>query len=169
MPSAYRAIHPVFHASKLVTYNESTIPGQKPPPPKPVNIKNTDEWEVEKILQHRIDSRTGKTEYFVRWKGFSRGDNSWEPAENLLNVQEKIQEYLKLEYKPANKRPTRTKRARNIEAEDEILRELLIQDSTQRWSYYAHTRHGKRSWLDVIRKRKHRNWYQHESAGQHRP
>ena len=130
MPSAYRAIHPVFHASKLVTYNESTIPGQKPPPPKPVTIKNTDEWEVEKILQHRIDSRTGKTEYFVQWKGFSRGDNSWEPAENLQNAQEKIQEYLKLGYEPANKRPTRTKRARNVEAEDEIPRELLTRDST---------------------------------------
>ena len=130
MPPAYRDIHPVFHASKLVTYNESTIPGQNPPPPKPVTIKNTDEWEVEKILQHRIDSRTGKTEYFVQWKGFSRGDNSWEPAENLQNAQEKIQEYLKLGYEPANKRPTRTKRARNVEAEDEIPKELLTRDST---------------------------------------
>ena len=130
MPSAYRAIHPVFHASKLVTYNESTIPGQKPPPPKPVTIKNTDEWEVEKILQHRIDSRTGKTEYFVQWKGFSRGDNSWEPTENLQNAQEKIQEYLKLGYEPANKRPTRTKRARNVETEDEIPKELLSRGST---------------------------------------
>ena len=77
MPSAYRAIHPVFHASKLVIYNESTISGQKPPPPKPVTIKNTNKWEVEKISsQHHIDSRTGKTGYFVQWKGFFRGDNS---------------------------------------------------------------------------------------------
>ena len=33
MPPRYRAIHPVFHASKLTTYSESTIYGQKPVPP----------------------------------------------------------------------------------------------------------------------------------------
>lgn len=52
LPDKYCAIHPVFHASKLATYNEPTIVGQKRPTPQPVNISGNEEWEVEKILQH---------------------------------------------------------------------------------------------------------------------
>ena len=33
LPARFRAIHPVFHASKLVTCTEPTITGQKPPAP----------------------------------------------------------------------------------------------------------------------------------------
>jgi len=36
MPPRYRAIHLVFHASKLTTYSEPTIYGQKPVPPSPI-------------------------------------------------------------------------------------------------------------------------------------
>lgn len=50
MPPRYRAIHPVFHASKLATWNEPTIPGQARPKPKPVQIGKDHEYEVEKIL-----------------------------------------------------------------------------------------------------------------------
>jgi len=52
MSPHYRAIHPVFHASKLTTYSEPTIYGQKPIPPSPIQIKGQEEWEIEKILQH---------------------------------------------------------------------------------------------------------------------
>ena len=53
MPPCYQAIYPVFHASKLTTYSEPTIYEQKPIPPSPIQIKGQEEWEVEKILQHR--------------------------------------------------------------------------------------------------------------------
>jgi len=33
MPSHYQALYPVFHASKLIQYSESTICGQKATPP----------------------------------------------------------------------------------------------------------------------------------------
>ena len=52
LPESLRAIHPVFHASKLTTYNEPTIEGQKLPPPRPVVIKGKEEYEVEKIVAH---------------------------------------------------------------------------------------------------------------------
>ena len=70
MPPRYRAIHPVFHASKLTTYFEPTIHGQKPIPPSPIQIKGQEEWEVEKILQHC--QRYGKNEYLIRWKEFNQ-------------------------------------------------------------------------------------------------
>ena len=53
LPTRLRGYHPVFHASKLATYNEPTIKGQKKPPPKPVLVNKEEEYEVEWILQHR--------------------------------------------------------------------------------------------------------------------
>ena len=63
LPESLRAIHPVFHASKLVTYNEPTIKGQRTPAPRPVIIKGKEEYEVEKILQHRLTD-SGNTPIF---------------------------------------------------------------------------------------------------------
>ena len=91
MPAKYRSIHPVFHASKLAPYTEALIPGQKPSPPQPVEIKGNEEWEVEKILQHRKRGR--KVEFLVRWKGFGRDDDTWEPESNLGNSAELLSEY----------------------------------------------------------------------------
>ena len=48
IPPRYRALHPVFHASKLTQYSESTICGQKATPPPLTLIQGQKEWEVEK-------------------------------------------------------------------------------------------------------------------------
>jgi len=50
MLSRYRALHPVFYASKSAQYSKSTICGQKSTPPPPTLIQGQEEWEVEKIL-----------------------------------------------------------------------------------------------------------------------
>jgi len=41
-----------------------------------------EEYVVEQILNHRM-TKKGKLEYYLKWKGFSDADNTWEPAENL--------------------------------------------------------------------------------------
>lgn len=40
-----------------------------------------EEYVVEKIVQKRIVR--GKTQYFLKWKGYPESENTWEPRENL--------------------------------------------------------------------------------------
>jgi len=49
------------------------------------------QYVVEKVLQKRT-IEGGKIEYFVKWKGYSEEDNSWEPA-NTLSCKELIDEF----------------------------------------------------------------------------
>jgi hypothetical protein len=106
-PVAYRLalphnmrIHPVIHVSKLIPYNEPGIFPQRPvarPPPAPTIIDGEEEYEVEQILDKRIQ-RKGKRQivkYLVRWKGYTEAHDSWEPQANLKNAQRKVAEFEK--------------------------------------------------------------------------
>lgn len=45
------------------------------------------EFEVEKILQCKDG------QYLVKWKGYLNTENTWEPAANLTNCQQKLREF----------------------------------------------------------------------------
>jgi Chromo (CHRromatin Organisation MOdifier) domain len=90
-PERLVRMHPVFHASKLVPYSESKIPGQIPTHAPPELIDGHEEWEIEEILVSR--RRYRKLEYLVHWKGFTADQDTWEPAKNLKNAPLKIEEF----------------------------------------------------------------------------
>ena len=67
-------IHPIFHAGLLKAHVGGAT---SKPLPKP--DKESDEYEIEKILGYRR-KKDGKCVYLVKWKGYSYEESTWEPA-----------------------------------------------------------------------------------------
>ncbi len=55
---------------------------------------NEIEYEIEKIIDKRI-KLNGKVEYKIKWLGYGDSESSWEPADQLYNAKEAIEEYEK--------------------------------------------------------------------------
>ncbi|KAH0530038.1 hypothetical protein TsFJ059_004714 [Trichoderma semiorbis] len=62
------------------------------------------EWEVEKIVDSRIEEETLEHYFRVKWKGFSDKDNTWEPKKNLANCKGLVEAYEKKAGKKAGKK-----------------------------------------------------------------
>jgi hypothetical protein len=90
LPANFR-IHNSFHVSKLHRYNRPTIPNQKPTPPLPVEVEGEEEYEIEKILDSRM--RGGKLEYLIRWEGYTKDEDTWEPAGNAKHSPDAIADF----------------------------------------------------------------------------
>ena len=51
-----------------------------------------EEYVVERVIDVR-DSNDGGKEYLVKWKGYPMSENTWEPAEHMMNAQRLIDKY----------------------------------------------------------------------------
>jgi len=106
LPSTMR-IHPVFHVSKLkilkprdpVSFPASAAADPNHvsrPPPELINEDGEEEWEVEKIVNHRTIKQKHnrqRIEYLVSWKGYPEWEMTWEPASHLKHAARAIATY----------------------------------------------------------------------------
>ena len=61
------------------------------------------EWEVEKIVKSEIITYTRKVRrvsktfkelrYLVKWAGYSKDENTWEPPEGVENAREEVERF----------------------------------------------------------------------------
>lgn len=59
----------------------------------PSESSDEDTYEVEKIMDHRVDPK-GRRRFLLKWKGYGHEDDTWEKEENL-NCPDLINEYMK--------------------------------------------------------------------------
>ncbi|MBW0516294.1 hypothetical protein O181_056009 [Austropuccinia psidii MF-1] len=85
LPQEWKSVHPVFHVSLLEPVKQSSIPNHNQLPPRPVLVKEQEEWEVAQVLDSKI--KRGKLLYLIEWKGFNEDPErrTLEPASNLTN------------------------------------------------------------------------------------
>jgi transposase InsO family protein len=84
-------IHPRFHVNKLEPADPET-PLQRT---FRYDTEEENEFEVERILDHRDTEQIKLREYLVRWLGYDNSENTWEPESNLRNCGQRIKEYWK--------------------------------------------------------------------------
>jgi len=89
LPSTVK-IHPVVNVSRVHRYRNQ-VEGQKKEQPAPVIIKGKEEYKVEKILNKK--KFRGRDRYLVQWKGYTAEEDTWEPRENLRNVEDLVIEF----------------------------------------------------------------------------
>ena len=56
--------------------------------------KATGEYDVENIIDHRINSDTLRAQFCVKWKGYSKEANTWEPMDHVYKLPILLHEYI---------------------------------------------------------------------------
>ena len=89
---------PVFNVDHLKKYSPSPMEfGERSVlPPTRLRKPASEEYEVDSIIGHKRDRRTGKLNYLVRWKDYSPLHDSWLPEVALKNAPDVVREYCKL-------------------------------------------------------------------------
>ena len=81
-----------MNVRRIVNYQEQ-IEGQKKISVSSIKVASEKEYEVEKILDRR--ERRGKLKYLVRWKSYTREEDTWKGLQNLKNVMDLVEEFKK--------------------------------------------------------------------------
>jgi len=89
LPSTVK-IHLVVNVSRVRRYKDQ-VEGQKKERLEPVIIEGEEEYEVEKILNKK--NFRGKDQYLVWWKDYMAEEDTWEPRENLGNMEDLVKEF----------------------------------------------------------------------------
>jgi Chromo (CHRromatin Organisation MOdifier) domain len=84
-------IHNVFHAALLQPYIKNEVYGNNYPKPLPELLEGEEVYEVETILRHW---RRGRGyQYYVKWKGYSITEATWEHVSAFSSDGNMLKEY----------------------------------------------------------------------------
>ena len=98
-------MHPVFNESLLTPFRPPKfLSQQKPPPPPLIQVQGDLRYEVDFIRDSQL--RQGKVQYLVRWKGYLREEETWEPVSNITNTKAAVNDFHRAH--PNAPRPTNT-------------------------------------------------------------
>jgi transposase InsO family protein len=87
-------VHPVFHVSLLRPAATDPLPGQHLGPPPPIVVDGFNEWEIDELLDCKIERRgRGKPslKYLVKWSGYN--DPTWEPERYIAHVKDLLRQF----------------------------------------------------------------------------
>jgi transposase InsO family protein len=90
-------IHNTFHVSSLKPWRDPTsqFPTRSvPSEPAPSLIDGNEEYEVAAILDFKTTHRGKKFKFLVRWRGFGREHDTWEPASSLTHCMDTFNHFL---------------------------------------------------------------------------
>lgn len=93
LPKSLSRIHNVFHVNLLEKHAPEYFPQREAPRPPPIEAdpETGDHYEVEQILDSKVDR--GKVKYYVQWLGYTDDDNTWEPLANMENAEDLLHEF----------------------------------------------------------------------------
>ena len=124
-------IHPVVNVSQIVRYKEQ-VKGQRKEKGKLVEVKEVEEWEVEKILNKK--KMRGVVKYLIWWKGFTVEEDTWKRKENLKNAEELIKEFERGEVKVRRQeREVEVDEYRRMELPGKYMAKLLYRWDDQKF------------------------------------
>jgi len=78
--------HPVFHISELLPYTATNHEDMQRP-----ELTADNHYIVQNNTKHR--QRHGQRQYLVKWKGYPTSESTYEPWENLTNVEDLLLQY----------------------------------------------------------------------------
>jgi hypothetical protein len=93
LPATMR-IHPVFNVNLLCPATDNPVPGQRQPPPPPVEVEGIEQYEVEEVVDSFWDRRSKRNPrlyYTIKWIGYP--DCTSEPAAYLENAAELVRNF----------------------------------------------------------------------------
>jgi hypothetical protein len=127
LPPNLSKMHNVFHVQLLKPYRDD---GRVRPPPPPIEIDDSLEYEVERVLDAR-DTKRGKTtrkEYLVKWLGYGHEHNTWEPEKNLTHCQDILADFWAAEAVAKQGVRERQKTRREEQKQAELERNRSVQE-----------------------------------------